>query len=157
MLSGVNPAYLVKIWSIDYNTAVCTTNATMQQCARSNIKHLSRNYPTNDQMLRYQRIHQHFFMDTFFATKKAGKLSRDFTYMQVFVTNKGFVYLVPMQSQKDVSLVVKVFAKEIGAPDVIVCDLAKEQVSQEVKVFCRKMGTTLRVIKEHTQWVNLAK
>ena len=76
--------------------------------------------------------------------------------MQIFVTNKGFVYLVPMRSKGNVLLAVKAFAKEVGAPDAIVCDPAREQTSQDVKTFCQQIGTTLRVIEERTQWANLA-
>ena len=38
---------------------------------------------------------------------------------------------------------VKQFAKEVGAPDAIVCDMASEQTSAEVKQFCNMIGTTL--------------
>ena len=34
-------------------------------------------------------------------------------------------------------------AKEIGAQDAIVCDMASEQTSTKVKQFCNMIGTTL--------------
>ena len=72
-------------------------------------------------------------MDTFFATakwkKKLGKFLRGSTCCQLFVTDKGLVYVVPIRTKKDVPLAVKQFAKEIGAPDAIVCDGAGEQTS----------------------------
>ena len=58
-------------------------------------------------------------MDTFFATEKARKLSQGHSCCQLFVTDKGFVYVVPMKSESEVLQAVKEFAKEIGAPDVI--------------------------------------
>ena len=96
-------------------------------------------------------------MDTFFVTKKASKLTRGYTCMQIFVTNKGFIYLVPMQSKQDVYLATKAFAKEIGAPKAIICNPSKEQTSKDVRAFCHKIETTLRVIEEQMQWANLAK
>jgi hypothetical protein len=39
-------------------------------------------------------------MDTFFATKKAGKSSQGHACCQRFVTDKGFVYVVPMKSKR---------------------------------------------------------
>jgi hypothetical protein len=65
-------------------------------------------------MLRYKGIGQYFFMDTFFATKAAGKSTRGHTCCQLFVTDKGFVYVVPMRSKGEVLAAVKQFAKEIG-------------------------------------------
>jgi len=66
-------------------------------------------------------------MDTFFATKKAGKSSWKNTCCQLFVTDKGFVYIVPMTLKSEVLQAVKQSAKEIGAPDAIVSDAAAEQ------------------------------
>ena len=68
-------------------------------------------------------------MDTFFATKKSGKLSRGHTCCQLFVTDKVFVYVVPMRTKSEVLQEVKQFAKEIGAPDAIICDMSCEQTS----------------------------
>jgi hypothetical protein len=121
---GVTAEYLSKVWRIDIDDAAMSIKANTQRCVRSTGADLNRNYSTNDRMLRYKRIHQHFFMDTFFATKKAGKSTRGHTCMQLFVTDKGFVYVIPMASKSEVNKAVKLFAKEIGAPDAIVCDAA---------------------------------
>jgi hypothetical protein len=107
-------------------------------------------------MLRYKRIHEHFFMDTFFATKKAGKSSRKNSCCQLFVTDKGFMYVVPMTSKSEVLQAVKQFAKEIGAPEAIIFDAAAEQKSKDLRKFLGELGTTLRVLKEGTPWANKA-
>ena len=93
-------------------------------------------------------------MDTFFATKRANQTTRGNTCMQLFVTDKGFVYVVPLPSKSDVPKALKLFAKEIGAPTAIICDAGCEQVSKEMKSLCRKMGTALRVLEENTPWAN---
>ena len=153
---GVSAEFLSKIWRIDVKDAQRTLEVTTQLLKRADDPTLSRNYPTNDRMLRYRRIHQYFFMDTFFATKKAGKSSRGYTCMQLFVTDKGFVYLVPMKSKSELPQAMKMFAKEIGAPEAFVCDAAPEQVSQEVKQFCHQIGSSLRILEEGTPWANRA-
>ena len=89
-------------------------------------------------------------MDTFFATKKGGTSSRRNTCCQLFVTDKGFIYVVPMKRKSEVLLAIKQFAKEVGAPDAIVSDMAKEQVSQDVCNFCNTIGTTLHALEEGT-------
>lgn len=153
---GVSVEQLSKVWRIDLETAKRTLDVTTQRCKRSENPTLSRNYSTNDRMLRYKRISQHFFMDTFFASKKSGKSSRGNSCMQLFVSDKGFIYVVPMQSKSQVPQALKMFAKEVGAPDAVICDAAREQISKEVKHFCHQMGTTLRVLEENTPWANRA-
>ena len=74
-------------------------------------------------------------MDTFFATKKGGQSSRGHTCCQLFVTDKGFIYVVPMTRKSEVLLAIKQFAKEVGAPDSFVADMSGEQMSSEVKKF----------------------
>ncbi|CAJ1959761.1 unnamed protein product [Cylindrotheca closterium] len=95
-------------------------------------------------------------MEAFFATKKGGKSARGNTCCQLFVTDKGFVYVVPMRTKKDVTLAVKQFAKEIGVPDAIVCDAAGEQTSIELRRFLNSIGTTIRVLEQGTPWANRA-
>jgi hypothetical protein len=56
-------------------------------------------------------------MDTFFVTDKGGKSSRGHTCCQLFVTDKGIVYVVPMKRKGKDLLAMKQSAKEIGAPD----------------------------------------
>ena len=130
---GIDAEHLSKVWRIDLKLAERTLDITSQHSKRTDNPTLSRNYGTNDRMLRYKRIHEYFFMDTFFATKKAGKSSRQNTCCQLFVTDKGFVYVVPMRSKGEVLCAVKEFAKEIGAPEAIICDMAGEQTSQNLQ------------------------
>jgi hypothetical protein len=99
---GVNAEHLAKTWQIDLDTAQKTIDVTSQKSSRKDNPTLSRNYSTNDRMLRYKRVNEYFFMDTFFATKKAKKSSRGHTCCQLFVTDKGFVYVVPMKSKSEV-------------------------------------------------------
>ena len=110
---SVDAEHLSRIWQIDLDTAKKTLDVTSQNVPRASDPTLSRNYAMNDKMLRYNHISEHFFMDTFFVTKKAGKSSRGHTCCQLFVTDKGFIYVVPMKSKSEVLQAVKQFAKEI--------------------------------------------
>jgi hypothetical protein len=153
---GVEPSHLAKVWRIDHATAKRTIEVTSQLRKRPALDTLNRNYPTDDRMLRYNRIDDYFFMDTFFATKKANKSSRGNSCMQLFVSDKSFVFVVPMKSKADVPAALKLFAKEVGAPDAIICDASGEQTSQQVKTFLQQIGTSLRVLEKGTQWANRA-
>ena len=101
---GVDPKHLSKIWRISHEDAQRTIDVTTQTSIRTDDPTLSRNYSTNDRMLRYRRIKDFFFMDTFFATKKGGQSSRGHTCCQLFVTDKGFIYVVPMKRNQKSSL-----------------------------------------------------
>ena len=69
-----------------------------------------------------------------------------------FVRDKGYLYVVPMKRKGEVLLVVKQFAKEVGAPDVIISNMAREQLLQEVRHFCNLIGTRLCTYEEGTPW-----
>ena len=94
-------------------------------------------------------------MDTFFVTKKA-KSARGFTMMQIFVSDKGFVKVYGMKSVTEIPAAIRLFAKEVGAPNCFVCDPHANQKSKEVREFCHKIGTTLRLVEERTQHANRA-
>jgi hypothetical protein len=59
--------------------------------------------------------------------------------------------------KSEVLQAVKEFAKEIGAPDAIICDAASEQKSKPLRKFLGEIRTTLRVLEEGTPWANKAK
>lgn len=76
--------------------------------------------------------------------------------MQLFVTDKGFVYVVLMKSQSEIPQALKIFAKEIGAPSLLICDSHQAQQSDAVRRFCHKIGTSLKLLEEGSQWSNRA-
>jgi hypothetical protein len=153
--NGVTAKHLSKVWKIDVETAKRTIDVTTQLRQHEADSSMSRNYSTNDRMLRYKRINSHFFTDTFFVTKKA-KSQRGNSCMQLFVSDKGFVYVVPMKSKSDFPFALKQFAKEIGVPLALISDPSGEQTSKEIKKIAREMDLTLKVLEESTQWANLA-
>ena len=152
---GVDSKLLQKIWRIDSDTAKRTIKTTTQLNRQDVNSKLSRNFGTNDRMLRYRRIKSFFFTDTFFVTKKAAS-SRGFTCMQIFVSDMGFVYVSAMKSPAEFPKALKMFAREVGVPEAIIADSHKCHKSKEVRLFCHKIGTTLRVLEGSTQWANRA-
>ena len=152
---GVSPELLSKVFRIDHDTAKRTLEVTTQLNKRDAHTSLSRTFGTNDRMLRYPRIDSIFFMDTFYCTKKA-KSTRGNIAMQLFVSDKGFVYVVPMKMESEIPQALKMFAKEVGVPTHLVADPARAQKSAKVVEFLHKIGTTLRLLEESTQWANRA-
>jgi hypothetical protein len=95
-------------------------------------------------------------MDTIFVMSAAKSFQGNIC-AQLFVSDSGFVAFNPMKKQQEVHLVVKQFTKEVGAPEVLVCDPHPAQIKQEVHKFCTQIGMTLKVLEAETQWVNRAK
>jgi hypothetical protein len=91
--NGVTAKHLSKVWKIDVGTAKQTIEVTTQFRQHEADASLSRNYSTNDR-------NSHFFTDTFFVTKKA-KSQRGNNCMQLFVFDKGYVYVVPLKSKSE--------------------------------------------------------
>jgi hypothetical protein len=73
---------------------------------------------------------------------------------QLFVSDKGFVAFYPMKRQADYFLALKQFAKDVGAPEVLVCDPHLAQTKREVPNICTQIGTTLKVLEAEMQWAN---
>ena len=73
-----------------------------------------------------------------------------------FSSNKGFENVYPMKLQHDYPATLRQFAKDVGAPEILVCDPNPSQKLFEVKDFCNKIGTTLMLLEQGTQWANRA-
>ena len=153
--SKLTAKFLSKIWQIKYEEAVKVLDQTTQLCRQGADNTLSKQYSTNDRMLRYRRINSVFYTDTFFVTAK-GKSTRGNKCAQIFVSDKGYVAIYPMKSKGEFLDALKLFCKEVGVPLTMVMDPSGEQTSSAVKAFCHKVGTTYKFLQEATQWANRA-
>ena len=65
-------------------------------------------------------------MDTFYATKsKSTKSLRQNSCYQLFVTDKDYIFVCPLEKESDVLLALKLFAKDVGVPEALVTDGTK--------------------------------
>jgi len=64
---GVSPSVLAKLWMIDEHLAEGVINQNTQLCRHNADNHQSRQYTTNDRMIRYKRLKSTFYSDTMFA------------------------------------------------------------------------------------------
>ena len=93
---------------------------------------MKRNYSNNDAIQRCKRPNEYFHMDTFYATKsKLTKSLRQKTCCQLFVNNKGHVFMCPLREESNDILALKLFAKDVGVPKALVADGAKAETSAE--------------------------
>ena len=88
----------------------------------------------------------------FFVTNRSGKYSISNTCCQLFITDKGYVYVIPMKSKIEVLQGVNQFAKDIGSPETIICNISEEHISKLISKLFNGIGTTVQVLKERTLW-----
>ena len=141
---GITAENLSKIWKIYYPTAARTLEVTTQLNCQGGSDNLSRHFSTNDRMLRYRRIESELYTDTFFVTGKAWS-TQGYNYMQIFVSDNGYVKLYPMSKVSEYPQALKQFAKDVGATEVLISDPNPVHKSKYVKAFCNQIETTLKI------------
>ena len=77
------------------------------------------------------------------------------TCYQLFVTDKGYVFVCLLEKESDFLLAIKLFAKDVRVPEALVADSAKAETSAQVKRFCINIGTTRKILEKDTPWANL--
>ncbi len=158
--TGVTAQQLAEKWNISPDLAKRTLQSTTQLCIRtSSNPSLARRFPTNDRMLRYNRLDTTMFMDTFFTTSKGGtkiKSSRSNTCAQLFVTDFNYVEIRSMKGRAEVCKAIKSLFKDVGVPNAIVADGAREQIFGESLTLCNSANCELRELEKDTPWANRA-
>ena len=77
--------------------------ATTQLAVQTvNEPFLTHKLSANDRMLQYSRLTTGMFMDTMFSSTKVGPSQRGFKSCQVFATEFGHVFALPMSSKKEI-------------------------------------------------------
>jgi hypothetical protein len=153
--TGVTPEHMSKIWRIPFDDAARTLETTTQLIQQDPDSSLSHSAGTNDRAVRYRKINSIFWTDTMFAMKKAVRL-RGNTCCQFFASDKDYVGVYCMKKEAEYLYALKEFSKEVGAPDVLICDGSKAQNQSAVKLYCNQIGTTLKTLEAETQFANRA-
>ena len=120
-LSGVQPSYLKKFWSISDKEANKVLKSNTQLNRQPIDSLLSRHFSTNNRVLCYERIESFFFSDTISVTKSAKSIKGNL-HLQFFVSDKGFVAVYNIEKKFDFKDALHIFCKEVGVPIVLVVD-----------------------------------
>ena len=155
--STFNPSHLADIWGIGLETARRTIKVTTRLCPRNTTDiSLNRRYEANDRVSRYKHLDLTLFMDTMFASKRVGKSHRDYTCVQVYATEFGWVKADPMKSEKDIHLSLKSLFKETGVTTKLVVDGARAQVQGKARDLCHKASCNVIELEKDTPASNRA-
>ena len=151
---GVTKETLSKIWLVSEDLAQGAIDKNTQLVRHSEENTLSRQYSTNDRMLRYKKLQSVFYTDTMHAKKH--KSTRGNICCQVFVSDKGYIAVYPMKSQEEFQSALHWFCKEDGVPTHMVMDGHNAQNNSNVRKFSNQVGMTLRILERATPWANRA-
>ena len=128
------------------NEARITLEVTLQLSHQDPDSSIYRNFGTNDRMLQYKRINTYFLSDTFWVMNIV-KSIRKFTCMQLFVSDKGFVKVYGIISEKEFLQAIKLFWKGVGVPTSFIVDPSGAQTKNGAWEFFYKFSTTMKVLE----------
>ena len=124
--TAIGPEELAKTFGIGIEAAQKTLKATTQLAIRSAKFPLSRRYRTDLLQSTCRRLNVLVHTDTMFATAK-GLLGN--TAAQVF-TDGQYIYFCPMRTKKHAGRALVSFTEDVGIPDRIRFDQAKETMKE---------------------------
>ena len=119
----VDAVELAKKWGIGLNTARKTIDITTPKVIRSAIHPISRCFRTKQAQLNYNRLDTTMYSDTMFAPIKslAGN-----TCGQLFINDNYFGEFIPMTSKGEAGNALDQTFQDLGVPNHIHTDGAKE-------------------------------
>jgi hypothetical protein len=152
--SSVGPENLARLWNIGLEAARHTLKTTTQIGVRHTVRPLSRRYRTDTQMLHYRRLDTTFYSDTMFSKVKSLKGS---VCAQVFVA-ENFIHVHPMGTNSDAGRALQVLAEDVGVPNHMVVDGAKEQMGPNTDFMktVRWLKMRIRNTEPYSPWQNRA-
>lgn len=112
-------------------------------------------YSSYNHRFRYltrKRIAGRFWTDTFFAEESHSNN----ICAQIFVNEYRYVLVIPLRTKSDAPAALRMFLDNVGLPEVIVSDNAKEQRSMEWKRILREFGVKDHPIEAYKYWQNYA-
>ena len=99
-------------------------------------------------MLTFKHLQIFLFTDTAFSIKHNSTIVNK--CCQVFVSNKGYISVQPMNYQHKFETSLNWFCKEVGVPVDMIEDGFSSQKKPNGKQFCDQIETTLKILESAT-------
>ena len=131
--TSISPESLSKLWKIPLQAAKQTLGVTTSKHIRTNEGKISRRFRTDIFQKRYRRMggnFSRFYTDTLFFKCKTLDL---FTCAQIFCNKARFTKVFPMQSKSQAHEALTSFVQEVGIPNILHSDDAKELAQGEMR------------------------
>ena len=144
---------LAKRWNIPPDRAKTTFLVTTQRGVRHVTNpSIMRRLPTNDRMLRYNRLPHPFFTDTLLVGTAS---QRSHKFSQVFATSYGWSHTIPMTKKSDAPFALDRLFRHEGVPPEMIIDGSKEQNLGDFDRKLRDAGCHRKQIYPSSAWMNL--
>ena len=144
---------LAKRWNIPIdrgnNTVLVTTQRGVQHVTNLSIMRI---FPTNDRMMRYNRLPHPMFTDKLLAGTAS---QRGHKFAQVFATSYGWSCTIPMTKKSDALFALDCLFRHEGVPPEMIMDGSKEQNLGEFARKLRDDGCHIKQIEPHSPWMKL--
>ncbi len=152
---GISAELLAQKWGIGVEKAKATLKCTTQDSIRSAILPLTRRYRTDLMSQRLRRLSTKWYTDTLFAKEKSITGN---TCAQLFTDGEGFVYTHPMRSKAQAGEALSKVTKDVGVPNIIISDGAKEETGDNTKFveMMKKCNIDGRTTEPYSPWQNKA-
>ena len=153
---SISPESLSKLWKIPLQAAKRTLGVTTNNHIRTNEGKLSRRFRTDIFQKRYRRLggnFSRFYTDTLFFKCKTLDL---FTCAQIFCNKARFTKVFPMQSKSQAHEALTSFVQEVGIPNVLHSDDAKELAQGEMRRKMTKYEIYHTMAEPYSPWQNYA-
>ena len=127
-------------WGIGLEVARCTLKCKNHRGLRT-VLHpsLSQRSRMNDQQLRYRRLQRDVLGDTFLALTKSKRGNK---YVEVFVTNFGWLRAFPMAKNGDAHKALSLLFQRDGVPLKMIFDVSKENTLEFLNVRLKRLDVT---------------
>ena len=151
----IRPDTLARRWNIGLKTAADTLQSTTQEGVVNVILPGDRRVTRRLNFLRYPRVRLKLFMDTMFAKIKS---IRQNAAAQIFTDGQGFDWFSPMKSKGGVHIASALdrLVRNIGIPETIVSDGAKEQVLGETAAKMNYYRINHQLTEPYAPWQDRA-
>jgi len=151
--SVLTPQVLAKRWNCNLNAANRTMRSTTQAGIRNIYAPGERKLRQRLDHLRYPNLKGKWYSDTWFAKVTS---VRQYTCGQVFTNGLGFDISFPLKKKGDAALGLDSFIQQVGIPQTLITDNAKEETQGDWLSTCRKYRIRMEQTIPHSQWRNLA-
>ena len=135
------------------NAAAHTMRSTTQAGIRNIYAPGERKLTQRLDHMRYPNLKGKWYLDTFFAKIT---LFRQHTCSQIFTNGLGFNIPYPLARKGDAYLGLDQFIQEVGIPQVLITDEAKEETLGTWLSTCKKYRIKMEQTLPYSQWRNLA-
>ncbi|KAG7369935.1 hypothetical protein IV203_027685 [Nitzschia inconspicua] len=150
---GLSAETLAKNWNIPMERAKRTLAVTTQRGIRSRPNPMVQRFKTNDRMFRYNWLTSNMFTDTLESGLKSVQQNK---YAQIFVVPPNWTKAYAMKRKGDAHHCLSSLFHDIGVPEKMVMDGAKEQVQGEFRRKLKDAGCHVHVTEPHTPWSDRA-